>query len=236
MKFETPLSGGLLVIGSLLWDEHETRVSLRDEVLNMQNASIVPAPIRYGKFSNNRQTYTMVVSSFCKDESRIGKGILVPFKSGINNAKELTEVSNKIIVAEHKKPVPFTRFNWGWGCLAFLPNPNKAGKINISQLKEFWRTKIGNGFRTSDYIITNEEELLTQQGELLLDWKKEYSDLDFLVITATKPTVPSPTIQLLGAVYAKNDEYFAGNRKAGIVTYQDNDINEQINLNYEEKS
>ena len=114
MKFDTPLSGGLLIVGSLLWDEHETRFSLRDEVLNMQNATIVPAPIRYGKFSNNRQTYTMVVSSFCKDESRIGKGILVPFKNGINNAQELTEVSNKIIVAEHKKPVQFTRFNWDW--------------------------------------------------------------------------------------------------------------------------
>lgn len=236
MKFETPLSGGLLIVGSLLWDKHETRVSLRDEVLNMRNAAIVPAPIRYGRKSDKRQTYTMVVSPYCKDESRMGKGVLVPFAASIATTDELTKVAEKIIVAEHKGPITFTRFNWRWGCLAFLPNPNKAGNKNISQLKEFWRTKIGNGFRTSEYIITNEEELLTQQGELLLDWRKEYGDLDFLVLTATKPTVPSPTIQLLGAVYAKNDEYFAGNRKAGIETYQDNEIQEQINFNHEEKS
>lgn len=236
MKFDTPLSGGLLIVGSLLWDEHETRFSLRDEVLNMQNATIVPAPIRYGRKSDKRQTYTMVVSPSCKDESRMGKGVLVPFAANIKSTDELTNVAEKIIVAEHKGPVSFTRFNWGWGCLAFFPNPNKTASKSISQLKEFWDTKISNGFRTSDYIITNEEELLTQQGELLLDWRKEYGDLDFLVVTATKPTVPSPTTQLLGAVYAKNDEYFADNRKAGIETYQDNEIQEQINLNHEEKS
>lgn len=235
MKFDTPLSGGLLIVGSLLWDEHETRVSLRDEVLNMQNATIVPAPIRYGRKSDKRQTYTMVVSPFCKDESRMGKGVLVSFAAKIRSTDELTNVAEKIIVAEHKEPVSLNRFNWGWGCLAFLPNPVKTDK-SIGQLKEFWDTKIGNGFRASDYIITNEEELLTQQGELLLDWKKEYGDLDFLVVTATKPTVPSPTVQLLGAAYAKDNEYFASNRKAGIETYQDNEIQDHINLNHEEKS
>lgn len=236
MKFDTPLSGGLLIIGSLLWDEHETRVLLRDEVLNMIKQFIVPAPIRYGKKSDKRETYTMVVSPFCKDESRIGKGVLVPFKDSINNARELTEVASKIIVAEHKKQVTFTRFNWGWGCLAFLPNSNKVDNKNISQLKEYWSTKISNGFQPSDYVNDGEEQIITSRGELMIDWKGEYGDLDFIVITATKPDKPLPTVQLLASNFSGNDKYFSSNKNAGIVTYQDNDIQEQINFSHEKES
>jgi hypothetical protein len=235
MNFETPLSGGLLIVGSLFWDEHETRISLRETILNMDEAAIVPAPIRYGRKSEKRQTFTMVVSPACKVKDKMGAGILLPFIDALQNSIALNQVAESIITAEHKEKVSFARFNWGWGCLALLPNPHKADKQNIKQLAEFWSTKFSNGFEPSNYVVADEEPLVTMQGQLLLDWKDEYGDLDFVVLTATKPTLPIPTPIILSESIKINDSYFIGNRNNNIQTYQDEDILNLLNAAHEEK-
>lgn len=224
MRFDSELKGGLLVIGSLLWDEHETRVSLREQLLSMENGRLVPAPIRYGRKSDKRKTYTMVLSPHCKIEEKMGKGMLIPFATLVRDSDDMNVIARKIIVAEHKEQVSFTRLNWGWGCLAFLPNPAKTRNKNLSELISYWNEKISTGFQPSDYIVENEEPIITQQGKLLIEWKNEYGDLDFLVVTATKPNTPIPTAEVLARSFADSAEYFRRNLSNEINTYQDSEI------------
>ena len=68
-----PLNGGILIVGSLLWDER--REGWRRSRLDMESAELVTAPIRYGRQSETRgNTYTMVFSRGCDT----GKAMVVP--------------------------------------------------------------------------------------------------------------------------------------------------------------
>ncbi|MDP3462484.1 MAG: hypothetical protein Q8S18_06825 [Bacteroidales bacterium] len=236
MNFETPLSGGLLIIGSLVWDEHETRVSLRSDSLIMDKATLVPAPIRYGRKSEKRNTYTMVISSDCMSDEKIGIGSLVPFRNNIGNTTELDLVATSIINAEHKEIKSLNRYNWGWGCLALLINPSKSNNQNVKQLIEFWSSKFSIGFSSSDYVVADELPFISKQGQLFIDWKDEYGDLDFIVMTATKPTNPAPTALILSESFEMDNAYFMGNRENNIHTYQDRQIINFLNTAHEEKS
>jgi hypothetical protein len=236
MNFETPLSGGLLIIGSLLWDDHETRVSLRNDTLLMDKATSVPAPIRYGRKSEKRNTYTMVISSDCKCDEKIGIGSLIPFRNKIGNSTELDNVASSIINAEHKEIKSLNRYDWGWGCLAFLINPIKADNQNVKEFCEFWSSKFSNGFNPSDYVVTNEQPLISKQGLLFINWKDEYGDLDFIVLTATKPTKAVPTAIILSKSVEIDNTYFMGNRNNNIRTYQDDQIFNFLKTAHEEKS
>lgn len=236
MNFETPLTGGLLIIGSLLWDDHETRVSLRSDMLLMDKATSVPAPIRYGRKSEKRKTFTMVLSSDCKSDDKIGKGSLIPFRNRIANSTELNLFAASIITAEHKEKISYTRYNWGWGCMTLLTNPSKSNKQNIQQLIDFWGSKFSNGFNPSDYIVTDEQPLISKQGQLYIDWKAEFGELDFIVVTATKPTNPAPSLLMLSESFEIDNTYFTGNRDNNIQTYQDDQIIHFLNTANEEKS
>lgn len=235
MIFSKPLSGGLLIVGSLIWDKHETRVTLREQYLDIKAVKIVPAPIRYGRKSAKRQTITMVLSTSCKSADKIGTGAMLPFVKLIGNTNYLCKVAKAIIDAENKKEVDFLGFNWGWGCLSLLPNRNKLKYDNVMQLIQFWATKYGGGFNPNEYIIEGEQQLITKQGKLLLDWKDEYADLDFIVITATKPNIPIPSSKEL-AQSAENDKsYFEENKNHGINTFQDEAMLQILNYTHEEK-
>lgn len=236
MNFETPLSGGLLIIGSLLWDDHETRVSLRNDWLLMDKVTSVPAPIRYGRKSKKRNTYTMVTSSDCKTDEKIGIGSLIPFRNNLGKSTELDRVATCIINAEHKEIKSLNRYNWDWGCLALLTNPSQSNNKNVKQLIEFWSSKFSNGFNPSDYIVTDEPSLISKQGQLFIDWKNEYGDLDFIVLTATKPTNPVPTALLISESFEMDNSYFIGNRNNNIQTYQDDEIINFLNTAHGEKS
>src|SRR5258705_2850708 len=78
------LKGGVLIIGSLLWQDHlnklgdDIRKTWRAEHLLMDNKIMVSVPIRYGRFSDKNKIYTMVFSKkLTKKES--GTGWFVPF-------------------------------------------------------------------------------------------------------------------------------------------------------------
>ena len=60
-----PLTAGVLIIGSLLWDSEEDRPTWRDVRLDIASAQAVTAPIRYGRLSGKKRghTHTMVFSS-----------------------------------------------------------------------------------------------------------------------------------------------------------------------------
>ena len=81
---QVSLNGGVLIIGSLLWDVDKIRERWRDNFLDMKRKLPVAAPIRYGRVSSERKcTFTMVFSAECLAENLQGSGVcLSPLKSG----------------------------------------------------------------------------------------------------------------------------------------------------------
>src|SRR6266436_291433 len=76
-----PLTAGVLIIGSLLWDSEKERPAWRGARLNVAAAQTVTAPIRYGRLSESRDnSYTMVFSRMCP----AGQAKLVPCSNTIS--------------------------------------------------------------------------------------------------------------------------------------------------------
>ena len=236
MEFKEPLTGGIIIVGSLFWDLHETRKDLRENYLKIQSTANVPVPIRYGRRSEKRGTITMVVSPTCKPHDKIGIGKLVPFSHAMIDSTSLTKAVGAIITAEMKKGVRNSMFYWDWGCLALLLNPAAMDKESTDKLTRFWASKFESGFQPNSYILEGESELLAQNGCLNLEWQEEYGGLDFLVLTATQPNIPAPSIAQLVEYFKQDDDYFRNNIIHGIHTYQDAKILEILNASHEKES
>ena len=73
-----PIRAGVLIIGSLLWDGRHGRPRWRQRRLDVSARQQVWAPIRYGRFSNCRKTYTMVFSRLCYRQCCLGIAQVVP--------------------------------------------------------------------------------------------------------------------------------------------------------------
>ena len=216
--------GGVLIIGSLIWEESALRKKWRNENLDLDKQIKVKLPIRYGRISQTRNcTFTMVFSSDCK--TKLGQGIFLPFKKDYS-IEQIIKQGKLMIEAEHNRVVDFDRFNWGWGCLGIITNP----KIEF-EIEKFWKAKYGNGFNPDDYKIKDEESIVLQSGKFNFDWPTELNEYAFAIGTATKPnidTYPSPDKIAERMVVNEYDEYFRKNLELGINTFQDKDIELKI--------
>ncbi|MCX2584283.1 hypothetical protein [Pedobacter sp. MR22-3] len=230
---ELNLNGGVLIIGSLLWDVNEIRKKLRNSILNVDQKCYVSAPIRYGKISVSREeTYTMVFSKGCDKEETLGTACFIPFKDVIKNTEMLMEISHETIKAEQNKTeLPNQRFNWGWGCLGILINPEwKKNEQNYKSLLNFWSLNFGSRFNIKEYLVGDEKSILNSNGELEFHWPKELTDYDFLIATATKPMInfyPSSEEIAKLMIHKGYFQYFEENRNVGIKTFQDSEIFKQ---------
>src|SRR5271165_4553485 len=114
-----PLNAGILIIGSLLWDER--RQAWRDSRLDMTSAQTVTAPIRYGRRSETRgNTYTMVFSRVCK----AGQGTVVRCVHPVSSVDDLISEAEHLWAAEHNATVS-RQISAGWGCVTLLCNPDR---------------------------------------------------------------------------------------------------------------
>lgn len=232
MNDKVTFKGGVLIIGSLLWDLSEIRQKWRDEDLNLSDKIQIELPIRYGRVSKSRNyTYSMVYSSDCKTKDKSGKGYFVPFKNESTSIEEILNLSKSVIDSEHNKNKDLNRFNWGWGCLGIAFNPsleeNRRNKILDS-----WKVKYGNGFNPKEYIVGDETPIITKSGILLIDWMSQLDDFEFAIGTATKPQLkeyPSSDKIAERMIVNEYDEYFRENRKKLINTFQDAEIQDKLN-------
>ncbi len=130
------LKGGVLLIGSLLWEESEMRVKWRNDNLVLSKKILVSAPIRYGRTSSTRsKTYTMIISSECKSKDKIGRAIFVPFLNDKMSIKEIVNQSKKMIDAEHNGSKDLNRLNWSWGCIGLILNHHFKELIQAAILR-----------------------------------------------------------------------------------------------------
>ncbi len=231
-----PLNAGVLIIGSLLWDDNRGRPAWRDGRLDRASAKAVMAPIRYGRLSESRgNTYTMVFSRLCE----LGQGKLLRCTRTISTPAELMAEAEALWKAEQPGAVP-GRIACDWGRVAMLCNPDS--RIPEDILKA-WADRVGKEPDYGKVTQTQAEgRLIDKNGELLIDWPTlvdggEPVKLDLLLVTANDPEIsatnPSyPTVdRIAGAWNAaanKYAEYFWKNTDNGITTFQDDEIRAQL--------
>ena len=237
-----PLRGGVIIIGSLLWDNKGNRPKWRENNLCSENQFKVYIPIRYGRCSRTRKnTYTMLFSNKCYLRRRygLGTGWVLPIKAKINSFDELKKEAQKMGEAEGFENDGFTS---NWGLVALLLNPNK--KINnsiISKWSNFMSNKISNHSLLSEKL-KSEKSAIDSNGFLAIRWPKEVIPInkigkyDFLIATVTAPTLIKgkyPTAYQIADTMkkAKYYDYFCKNRKHEITTFQDEKILRRIQKN-----
>ncbi len=222
--------GGVLIIGSLIWEEQDIRKNWRNQNLNMDEKILVSLPIRYGRISKSRNcTYSMIFSSECKSSEKIGKGYFIPFQEELT-VKKILEQGKLLIDAEHHKNTNLEKFYWPWGCLGIAINP-KINEEKSKELREEWERKFSNKFDPNQYRVEQENPIVSKMGVLDIGWQKELNDFDFVIGIATKPKLefyPTPREIAIKMIVNKYDKYFNENKKWSIVTFQDVDIENEL--------
>lgn len=230
------LKGGVIIIGSLLWQDYldkpgdDIRASWRTAHLDLDNKIPVMVPIRYGRESKKSRPNitTMVFSN--RMARKMGFGFVVPFKRVISNKDELLCEAIALSAAEGMKG----NFVCSWGVLAYLLNDSI---INVNQKNEivtFFRQRKNAKFDISEYKVGKERSCISKSLKLDINWvapvsrndKQRIDEFHFLLATATKPDNKIPTHTEI-AQTIKGDiqrKYFINNLINGIITHDDFEI------------
>ena len=223
------LSLGVLIIGSLYWD-NSVREKWRRERLDLERQVHVCAPIRYGRQSKKRGcSYTMVLSAGLR-EADFGTAVVVPCKS-----RDLVEESKSLWEAEGGT---HGDVSGTWGCVGLLVNPEAGQPEHRDYWSEFVKGRPGYGQLAH---AKGELGAVDKAGLLTIDWPRRVGGsplmLDALLATATDPTPVEgtryPTANEVAKAWdtSKGREsirYFCDNRKNGIETFQDEEIAEHL--------
>ena len=228
------LLGGVLIIGSLLWDKEQQRENWRNNFLLVNEGISVPAPIRYGRVSTERNcTFSMVFSDECNTVDCLGKAVFVPFNNNPINFEGLDLQTTELIKSERKlNSLDSDKFNWAWGTLTLSINPEtlkgtSEKGIQAKLLLAYWARKYSGGFKPEQYKVGNEQPVVNKQGLIKFNWPEDLNEYDFIIATATKPErVSYPTPKNIADRMIANEysEYFYRNLEYRISTFQDAEI------------
>jgi hypothetical protein len=231
------LKGGVIIIGSLLWDTDPDREKWREVNLCSESRFQVYLPIRYGRCSRTRKnTYTMVFSNRCySNRYGLGTGWILPIRSEINSFENLKAEAQKMGEAEGLGEVLFK----SWGSIALLVNPNK--EIDNSIIMKWGEHMVGGLSNHNLFTekLMSEKACIDGNGLLQIRWPKEASPqnriekLDLLIATAVVPTLIKgryPTAYKIAGAMENSEyyDYFQNNVKNNITTFQDERIIERI--------
>src|SRR6266567_5991515 len=99
------MRAGVLIVGSLLWDQTERREQWRQSRLLMEGKVSVEVAIYYGRRSPSRgNTYTMTFEG----DRRLGRAVLVPCRAEVASASGLIAEAQEVWRAESKSAKPGT--------------------------------------------------------------------------------------------------------------------------------
>lgn len=232
------LRGGVIIIGSLLWD-NAGRSEWRGHSLDpLENKVPLALRIRYGRESGDKRchTYTMILSNH--PTTALGQSYIL----GLNKKIETKEMLRQEIIALAKAEGVWTEESSflakRWGAVGLLINPSLN---NAKLLKSMWVQLFRhhrcdhprNGYDASRFCIDDEPSVIDADGFLQIDWSPEMNAFDFLLAT---PTAPKPrTLLSAKAIAHRMNErnyrkYFDGNRASGITTYQDDEILDYLTI------
>jgi hypothetical protein len=225
-------NGGVIIIGSLLWEDKDGRAEWRREYLMPIDERLsVPLRIRYGRKSRKREcTYTMIFSNH--PTTAVGKGCILGFRKRIESFEALEAQGLQLAKAEGiwKKEPAFLANEWG--AVGLLLNPDFARKDNVNEemIRSLWTETFrqrSRHFDPSQHRIQDEKPVIDEGGFLKIEWVAEMNDFDFLIGT---PTVPDPKRLLTEKEIAQRmivneyRDYFDSNRDCDISTFQDDQI------------
>jgi len=208
------MQAGILIIGSLLWDDG-VRDEWRRSRLRTSEKVCVKAPIRYGRRAQTRgSTFTMV---FARD-SPVGQGVLLPCTAAIVGIDSLVAEAEALWSAEERKSC-CRRIGEGWGCVGFLCRE----ETRFASLLEAWACYFRNaGISAIDPV--------DERGVLCIPWPSKATDgtpadVDMILATATRAEVMHPCAeQVADAWLGQNggyERYFFENILHGIRTRED---------------
>lgn len=230
---------GILTIGSLWWEtECQLRREWHDTRLVRENAVHVKAPIRYGRRSSRRKnTFTMVFSPDL-DPEQYGVALAVPTRKQVVEPSDLVEEAEALWAAESK-----SSFSQGisadWGAVGLLINPD-SNVQDAARFLDVWKQRVvSEGANYTSFPVTHAcSSAVTSDGLLAIPWPQrvdgEAIEFDLLLGTATHPTFTESgyyfdASEIGSAMLASGYEhYFRSNRDAGITTFEDDDVLENI--------
>lgn len=232
------LKGGVLIIGSLLWDPNQNdkigyREKWRKMRLSMNEKIHVKAPIRYERRSGEMKNLTMVFSKECSSKNKLGTAYLVPLKNGaIRSFKGIENQARFLSEAEGSKNNFLTKGNNNeWCTIGILFNP-KMNKKTKDEILSKWRLLLVKDGGLKNINIYN--SVLSENGEIKINWlepvnnneRKLVDKFDFVLATCTRPTeTPFPNTKTICKDAASDArKYFYNNIKNGITTYQDRGV------------
>lgn len=113
------LSIGVLMIGSLYWDE--VRARWRADRFERNVEFLVEAPIRYGRLSSSG-TYTMV---FSPRVPQMGTAKVLKCVRSIDDPNDLVKEAEYLWAAERRQEQRDGRVSATWGCVGLLTSTVK---------------------------------------------------------------------------------------------------------------
>ncbi len=239
------IKAAILIIGSLLWDSDQgndkgARKKWRSARLKMEDRVHVKAPIRYGRFSGSQSNrhFTMVFSTECEEQNIFGTAFVVPFKrETIRSFKGIENQARFLSKAEGKSDEKLCKGNNdSWCTIGAILNPKFDKKLKLKFLT-FWNDLLKKDGWLKDidkYKIGTEKSVLSEFGEIKIDWPKAIAEndqkiidnIDIVLATCTKPNIDTyPSIEdLRKDINADSRKYFFKNIENGITTFQDREI------------
>lgn len=206
------MRAGILIVGSLLWDEESERPPWRQSRLVMDRAVHVKVPIRYGRLSKKRgKTFTM---TFAADSDPLGQGVLVPCRASPSNVAELAAEAEALWKAEHSSAKAGS-IAAAWGCVGALFHGDLATSADWS--REWAERKV------LSIPPVDSNGLLSIPWPSMVDGTA--AGVDIVLATATEAEVPSPDPERIAKAWTSQDKgcerYFFQNVKHGIRTPDD---------------
>jgi hypothetical protein len=168
-------------------------------------------------------------------EAQPGQAVVVQCKRSVTSASGLITEAEWLWSAEEKNKVP--RLCIGspehrispagqWGCVALLRNPHKEIP---QQLLDDWAKHVAG----EAHYHASERRLVDRRGMLEIPWPELLDGspvgMDLLLATSNDPAPTYPTVQEVADAWnreptEKKADYFRSNRKNGIYTFQDREI------------
>ncbi len=226
------LKGGVIIIGSLLWDNRDRCIWRANCLDELATKSPIPLKIRYGRESRSRCcTHTMIFSNDSSTE--LGQGYVVGFRRRIWGEKTLTKEAIALARAEGIWTKQRRVIACDWGAVGLLVND---GRPCAAKIRSLWKTSFqkqrSKRYCYSQYCFNDEQPIITDEGFLQFDPRPEMNEFDFLLAT---PTVPIPDRPLKAKKVADRmveqnyGVYFNENVANGITTFQDGAISRVLN-------
>lgn len=208
---------GILIIGSLYWDDDNGRDEWRRRRLDTCSRISVTAPIFYGRKSASRgDTYTMTFRS----EEPSGRAVLVRCQREVETIDDLKAEAEALWKAEAPKSGP-AAIGSGWGCVGALLRSGEASE----KLAQAWSDHF-------EAVRADGLSVVGTDGSLDIIWPETAdggpADVDIILATATKPNAAPPRAHMVADAWLSQnrgfERYFLENVRYGIRTADDLEI------------